>query len=43
MPANKTKNTAKSAARPKSNKAVQYVYAFGKKTDGAARADVTAA
>jgi pyruvate,orthophosphate dikinase len=34
MPVNKTKNAAKAAVPSKSNKATQYVYAFGKKTDG---------
>ncbi len=34
MPVKKTKNTAKSKARPKTKKEFQYVYAFGRKTDG---------
>ncbi len=34
MPVKKTKKTAKAAVPAKSNKPTQYVYAFGKKTDG---------
>jgi pyruvate,orthophosphate dikinase len=34
MPVKKTKNTSRSAAPAQSKKATQYVYAFGRKTDG---------